>query len=162
MMSHHQVVNIVQTHVKIVVKELVGIRVTIHVGIPRLVMVVVRIVQVVVQLLALEIAHLHAILAVLLLAKLDVEKIVVAHANPGVLVPALMVAVEAVREAVNQAASVHVLTVVRMVVEVHVKDVLEVARGSVTDNAPVHALPPAQAHVKMVVMIGVITIVRAT
>ena len=59
MMSHHQVVNIVQTHVKIVVKELVGIRVTIHVGIPRLVMVVVRIVQVVVQLLALEIAHLN-------------------------------------------------------------------------------------------------------
>ena len=54
------------------------------------------------------------------------------------------------------------LTVVRMVVEVHVKDVLEVARGSVTDNAPVHAQPPAQAHVKMVVMIGVITIVRAT
>lgn len=162
MMSHPQVVNIVQTHVKIAVKELVGIRVTIPVGIPRLVMVDVRIVQVVVQLLALEIVHLHAILAVLLLAKLDVEETVVVHVNPGVQAPVLMVVVWAVREAVNQAASVHVLTVVRMVVEVHVKDVLEVVRGSVTDNAPVHAQPLAQAHVKMVVMIGVITIVRAT
>lgn len=161
-MSRQWGVNIARTHVKTVVKVLVVILVTIHVGIQRREMVDAQIVQADVQLIALVIAHLHAIQDVLPHVKLDAGVIVAAHANRVVQAPVLVVAVEVARAVASRVASAHVLIVGLMVVGVHAKAV----QADAKDNATVNVLARVQPHVlvlvKMAATIGVIITAKET